>query len=166
MSKVVRSAMVWPSGELVERIRDRVGHPATIRELMRVLAIPGEDRHRFRRRITQLVEAGELIRIRGNRYGLPDRMQLVVGRLQVNPRGFGFVTPEHAEKGAGEDIFVAGVNLHQAMHGDRVAIRLNLRGGGQRVGSYGCSSASTRTSSADTMWTSPASGSCCRSTIA
>ena len=129
MSKVVRAATVMPSGELVERIRDRVGHPATIRELMRVLTIPPEDRHRFRRRITQLVEVGELIRIRGNRYGLADRMQLVVGRLQVNPRGFGFVTPDHAEKGAGEDIFVAGVNLHQAMHGDRVAIRLEPAGG-------------------------------------
>ena len=124
MSKGVRSAIVLSAGEIVERIRDRVGHPATIRELMRVLTIPQEDRHRFRHRITKLVEAGELIRIRGNRYGLADRMQLVVGRLQVNPRGFGFVTPEHLESGASGDIFVAGVNLHQAMHGDRVAIRL------------------------------------------
>ena len=124
MSKVVRSSGVWTAGEVVERIRERVGHPATIRELMQVLAIPPEDRHRFRRRIMQLVEAGELIRIRGNRYGLADRMQLVVGQLQVNPRGFGFVTPEHTAEGMRQDIFVAGVNLHQAMHGDRVAIRL------------------------------------------
>jgi len=124
VSKVVRSSGVWTAGEVVERIRERVGHPATIRELMQVLAIPPEDRHRFRRRIMQLVEAGELIRIRGNRYGLADRMQLVVGQLQVNPRGFGFVTPEHTAEGMRQDIFVAGVNLHQAMHGDRVAIRL------------------------------------------
>ena len=124
MSQVARSAGVWPKGEIVKRLRERVPHPATIRELMRVLTIPSEDRHRFRRQITQLVESGELIKIRGNRYGLADRMQLVVGRLQVNPRGFGFVTPEHAEKSADGDIFVAGVNLHQAMHGDRVAIRL------------------------------------------
>ena len=124
MSKVVRASGVWTAGEVVERIRERVGHPATIRELMRVLTIPPEDRHRFRRRIMQLVEAGELIRIRGNRYGLADRMQLVVGQLQVNPRGFGFVTPEHTAEGMRQDIFVAGVNLHQAMHGDRVAIRL------------------------------------------
>ena len=96
---------------------------------MQVLTIPREDRHRFRRRIAQLVESGALIRIRGNRYGLADRMHLVVGRLQVNPRGFGFVTPEHAAQG--EDIFVAGVNLHQAMHGDRVAIRLERAGGRQ-----------------------------------
>ena len=124
MSRGVRSSSVWTAGEVVERIRERVGHPATIQQLMRVLTIPREDRHRFRRRIMQLVEAGELIRIRGNRYGLADRMQLVVGQLQVNPRGFGFVTPEHAVEGTRQEIFVAGVNLHQAMHGDRVAIRL------------------------------------------
>ena len=124
MSQGVRSSTMWTAGEIVDRIRERVGHPATIRELMRVLTIPRDDRHRFRRRIVQLVEAGELIRIRGNRYGLADRMQLVVGTLQVNPRGFGFVVPEHAAEGGRQDIYVAGVNLHQAMHGDRVAIRL------------------------------------------
>ena len=124
MRKVARLPTVWTAAEVVERIRERVHHPATIRELLRVLTIPQEDRHRFQRRIIQLVEAGELIRIRGNRYGLADRMQLVVGQLQVNPRGFGFVTPEHAAEGARRDIFVAGVNLHQAMHGDRVSIRL------------------------------------------
>ena len=124
MSKAVRSSSVWTAGEVVDRIRERVGHPATIRELMRVLTIPEADRHRFRRRIIQLVDAGELIRIRGNRYGLADRMQLVVGTLQVNPRGFGFVAPEHAAEGKRKDIFVAGVNLHQAMHGDRVTVRL------------------------------------------
>ena len=122
-TKPAPPAVAWTAAEIVARIRDRVSHPATIGELMRTLAIPREDRHRFRRRITQLVESGELIRIRGERYGLADRMQLVVGRLQVNPRGFGFVTPEHAVEGAVEDIFVAGVNLHQAMHGDRVAVR-------------------------------------------
>ena len=60
MSKAVRSSSVWTASEVVDRIRKRVGHPATIRELMRVLSIPGEDRHRFRRRIIQLVDAGEL----------------------------------------------------------------------------------------------------------
>ena len=129
MSDTVRSAAAWTAGEIVGRIRERVGHPATLRELMQALAIPKEDRSRFRRRITQAVEVGELIRIRGNRYGLADRMRLVVGLLQVNPRGFGFVTPEHAGEGAGEDIFVAGVNLHQVMHGDRVAVRLERAAG-------------------------------------
>ena len=122
MIKVVGSVSTSTASEVVDQIRKQVDRPATIRELMRILRIPREERHRFRRRIIQLVEKGELIRIRGNRYGLADRMQLMVGWLQVNPRGFGFVTPENT--GKGEDVFVAGVNLHQAMHGDRVVVRL------------------------------------------
>ena len=127
MTAAARETPAFTVEEIVERIRALVGHPATIRELMRVLSIAREDRYRFRRRIVQLVDTGELIRIRGKRYGLSDRMSLIVGRLDVNPRGFGFVTREQA--GAGDDIFVAGVNLHQAMHGDRVAVRVESAAG-------------------------------------
>ncbi len=113
-----------PAGDLLGQIRERVGHPATIRELIRVLGITRNDRYRFRREIRQLVDAGAMIRIRGQRYGLADRMNLVVGRLQVNPRGFGFVTPDDEVERGERDIFVAGVNLHQAMHDDRVTVRV------------------------------------------
>lgn len=122
-------ATAWPAEKVLARIRDRVGHPATMRELIRVLDISPDERSRFRRRIRQLVETGEMIRIRGDRYGVADRMNLVVGRLQVNPRGFGFVTPEHHVERTGEDIYVAGVNLHHALHGDRVAVRIERADG-------------------------------------
>src|SRR6266550_6825367 len=45
--------------------------------------------------------------------------RLVEGRLQVNPSGFGFVVPE-----SGDDIYIAAANLTEAMHGDRVAVRI------------------------------------------
>ena len=109
---------------LLGGIRDRVRHPATIRELMRVLKIARSERYGFRRQIARLVDAGDLVRIRGNRYGLADRMDLVPGRLAVNPRGFGFVRPDHG----GDDVYVAGVNLGEAMHGDRVTVRVERAG--------------------------------------
>jgi ribonuclease R len=52
--------------------------------------------------------------------------------VQTNPRGFGFVTPE-AATGADGDIYIAGANLNQAMHGDRVVTRLERRGQGGRA---------------------------------
>lgn len=59
------------------------------------------------------------VRVRGKRCRAADGMPLTVGRLTVNPRGFGFVIPERG----GRDVYVAGVDLGSALHGDRVAVR-------------------------------------------
>ncbi len=111
--------------DLLNQIRQHVHHPATARDLMRTLRIPRDERASFRRRLKALVNAGELLQVRGNRYGLPEKMDLVVGRLTTNPGGFGFVVPEQSEPGAGRtDIFIAAANLSEAMHGDRVVARV------------------------------------------
>lgn len=119
--------------DLLERIRTHVDHPATVRELQQKLHVPREERYAFRRRVSALVSSGALVRIRGNRYGVPDKMNLVVGRVQTNPRGFGFVVPEGGAGSRGHDIYIAGANLNQAMHGDRVVARVERGGGGDRA---------------------------------
>ncbi len=113
--------------ELLDTIRRQVDHPATVRDLMERLGWPSSQRATLRRRLAALVERGDLIRIRGNRYGLPDRMDLVTGRVQVHPRGFGFVTPDRSAEGIAGDVYIAGTNLNQAMHGDRVVVRVERR---------------------------------------
>ena len=105
-------------------IRDNVDHPATVRELLQRLRIAREQRPTMKRLLKQLVASGHLIETRGSRYGLPDRMNLVVGRVQTNPRGFGFVVPDRPLDGVSGDIFIAGSNLNQAVHGDRVVARV------------------------------------------
>ena len=113
--------------ELHDAIRRTVDHPATVRDLLDRLGWPREQRATLRRRLAALVERGDLIRIRGHRYGLPDRMHLVTGRVHVNPRGFGFVTPDQPVDGLAGDVYIAGTNLNQAMHGDRVVVRVEHR---------------------------------------
>ena len=113
--------------ELLREIREQIDHPATVRELLSRLHLPREQRATLRRRLSVLVERGALIRIRGNRYGLPDRMHLITGCVHVNPRGFGFVTPDNEATGLKADLFIAGSNLNQAMHGDRVVARVERR---------------------------------------
>ena len=112
------------SPPLIKLIRERVHHPATARELAQILRIPREERSSFKRQLKALVTAGELLQVRGNRYGVPDKMDLVVGRLSTNPGGFGFVVPEHADAAERRDIYIAGANLLEAMHGDRVVARV------------------------------------------
>jgi len=105
-------------------MRTRVQHPATSRELIRVLRISKEDRVAFTRLVLTLVNDGSLVEITGNRYGLADQMDLVVGKLDGHPSGFGFVTPERPIEGLTRDIYVAAHNLQDALHGDRVVVRI------------------------------------------
>jgi ribonuclease R len=110
--------------QLLALIREKVDHPATPRELLQRLKIPREQRASFKRLLGHLVSTGALVQTRGNRYGLPDRMNLVVGKITTNPRGFGFVVPDRPLEEVTGDIYIAGSNLNQAMHGDRVVARI------------------------------------------
>jgi ribonuclease R len=48
-------------------------------------------------------------------------MNVIVGRLQCHPDGYGFVLVEGGGQG---DIFIKPRNLREAMHGDQVAVRI------------------------------------------
>ena len=110
---------------LLRLIRESVHHPATARELATLLRVTREQRPALKRHLKALLASGELVQVRGNRYGLPDKMDLVVGRLTVNPAGYGFVAPEHAEGGGRPaDIFIPAGALDEAMHGDLVVARV------------------------------------------
>ena len=115
-------------------MRERVHHPAGIRELLQLLKVPRDERAAFKRHINALVASGELIQVRGQRFGLPEKMDLYVGRLQAHPAGYGFVTPERPLEGGG-DIYIGGPHLNEAMHGDRVVVRIErVKEGGRFEG--------------------------------
>ena len=115
------------SEQLLTAMRDKFEHPVTARDIVQRLKIPPEQRSTVKRLLQKLVDAGQLVQTRGNHFGLPDRMNLVVGRVQTHPRGFGFVVPDKPLEGVSGDIYIAGANLNQAMHGDRVVARIEQR---------------------------------------
>jgi ribonuclease R len=72
--------------------------------------------------LRELERAGEIARIRKNRYVLPAEADLVAGKLSIHQAGYGFLTPE---KPGEPDIFIAAENTGTAMHGDRVVARIS-----------------------------------------
>jgi ribonuclease R len=121
--------------QILTLMRDRVHHPAGMRELLQTLRIPRDERSSFKRHIKSMVSSGDLVQIRGHRFGLPEKMDLYVGRLQTHPAGYGFVTPERALEPAGGDIYIAGTHLNEAMQGDRVVVRIErIKDGGRAEG--------------------------------
>jgi len=95
--------------------------PLLLKEILRRLGLEKEQRHRVREYLKDLADEGKVVRIRGNRYGLASKMNLIVGRVKAHPDGYGFVIPEAEGE---EDIFISSRNLKEAMHGDRVVARV------------------------------------------
>ena len=110
--------------DVLARMRERAHYPATARDLARILKIPREQRATFTRHLKSLLASGELVQVRGSRLGLPEKMDLMVGRLHVNPSGFGFVAPERKDGGAHPDIYIPAFALTEGMHGDTVVVRI------------------------------------------
>lgn len=80
----------------------------------------------LRHALNELVDEGRLVRNRRRSYGLPQEMNLIMGRLQVTAGGYGFVIPERKpDEPKEEDLFIPADQLAGAWDGDRVAARLN-----------------------------------------
>jgi ribonuclease R len=112
--------------QILKLMRDKITHPATSRELLKSLRVPREERATFRRLLKTLVTTGELVQTKGGRIGLPDKMDLVVGRLETHSSGYGFVVPDKTGD-TSPDVYVSSANLKEAMHGDRVLARIERR---------------------------------------
>lgn len=93
--------------------------PYSLRELARRLKSPASEVHEV---LKVLVADGRLVRTRRKTYGLPEEMNLLVGRVQVTLGGYGFVVADE-EAAAKADLFVPPAHLGGAWNGDRVVAR-------------------------------------------
>src|SRR5881398_1140065 len=91
-------------------------------DIARRLGFGGSERVALRKTLLELEHAGEIARIRKNRYVPPAEADLVAGKLSIHPAGYGFLSPE---KSGDPDIFIAAENIGTAMHGDRVVARIS-----------------------------------------
>src|SRR5438094_2081703 len=91
-------------------------------EIARKLGVSGRARVALRGTLRDLERAGEIARIRKDRYVLPAEADLVTGKLSVHPAGYGFLT---SEKPGEPDVFIAAENVGTGMHGDRVVVRIS-----------------------------------------
>ena len=107
-------------GVVLELLK-RENHPLVLRDFVRRLDLTHEEKRRLKVLLNEMISEGQIIRIKGRRYGLPSRMNVVVGRLQCHPDGYGFVV---VEDGGQPDVFIKARDLREAMHGDRVVVRV------------------------------------------
>ena len=107
--------------KLLAFMREKAYKPMMAEELIELFAIKDLELTKFWQLVNELEENGEIVKTRTARYGVPERMDLVVGRLQGHNKGFGFVIPENKELA---DVFIPANMINGAMHNDRVIARV------------------------------------------
>jgi ribonuclease R len=104
-------------------IRGLTASSFTFRDVVRQLGIDSDDRRSLQHYLDELDTQQVIHRIRRGRYALPGRESLVSGVLTGHRDGYGFVTPDPGSPHA-EDIFIPPHGIEDAMHGDRVLVRV------------------------------------------
>lgn len=73
----------------------------------------------IKRRLRAMERDGQLVYTKANSYGLPERMQLIRGRIIGHRDGFGFCQPDEG----GKDIFIPHHQMYSVLHGDKVLLK-------------------------------------------
>ncbi|MBI0577643.1 ribonuclease R [Neobacillus cucumis] len=116
--------------KLLHYMKDEAYKPLTVQELEAAFGIQdSSDFKEFVKALVQMEEKGLVVRTRSNRYGLPEKMNLIRGKLTGHAKGFAFVIPD--EPGM-DDIFIPPNETNTAMHGDTVLARVSSESTGQR----------------------------------
>ncbi len=116
--------------EIFQALR-KLNKPLKAREIAKFLGIPPEERESLREELKRLVREGKLIKLKGAKFALPEKLNVVVGKFCAFREGFGFVDPLTGGKG----IFIPGRNANGAMNGDIVTAQIVKEvPGGKREG--------------------------------
>ena len=74
--------------------------------------------------LRDLTREGRLVRLKKNHYALPDSQNLLTGKIQAHPDGFGFLIPDYKDA---EDLYLSRREMRRVMHGDRVIVRVDRK---------------------------------------
>jgi ribonuclease R len=122
--------------DYLQLIRERVSHPASAEELIRILRIPRLERPAFKRQLRSLVADGSLVRVGGHLYAFPRPgsrkaeprapLHRTVGRFERDTSGQAYVVP--FDRRAIDDILVARSDTGGAEPGQMVTVEITRHG--------------------------------------
>ncbi len=109
--------------QILNSMRESTYKPLTADELVtkfHIEVVPD-----FLKLLRELEIEGDIICTRKNKYGIPEKMGLLVGYLQSHSKGFAFLIPERKPlRYEGGDVYISSENTAGAMNNDKVIVRL------------------------------------------
>jgi len=114
-----RYELPLPSREHVIETLAAEGVPLEPERLMDLLGIAAPEMETFLRRLGAMERAGQIVRNRRGALLIPERIDLIRGKVEGHPDGFGFL----AREGEGADLYLGPREMKKVLHGDRVFVR-------------------------------------------
>jgi ribonuclease R len=117
---------------ILKQIERQPNRTAGYKQLVREMALRGDERQRLAERLEALVKAGKLVATGRDRYTHAEhavaRHNLIAGRLTMHRDGYGFVIPNSGQRTTLEgDIFIPPSAIGPSMHGDQVLVELGRK---------------------------------------
>ncbi len=107
-------------------IRSLKSQSFTFRDVVRSLDLDSDDRRSLQHFLDELDSQSVVHRIKRGRYTLPAKENLVSGTLTCHRDGYGFLVPDDRSIHQ-EDIFVPARNMEDALHGDKVLVKVSRK---------------------------------------
>src|SRR5271166_5983230 len=117
---------------ILRHIERQPHRSAGFKQLVREMALRGDERQQLADRLQALVKSGRLMETARDRYTLAEHaaahQNLIAGRLTMHRDGYGFVIPNAGQRSTiSGDIFIPPPAIGSAMHGDQVLVELGRK---------------------------------------
>jgi ribonuclease R len=109
-----------PSREYLLDLMAKHGVPLEFEQLCELLGIQPYEEVTFQRRLGAMARDGQLMQNRRDAWLIPDKAELIRGKVQGHPDGYGFLVPEET----GSDLFLSAKEMEKVLHGDRAIARV------------------------------------------
>ena len=110
-----------PSREyILQVLGDQEGVPLAFERLCELLDVEAHEHDLFQRRLGAMARDGQLLQNRRNDWLIPNKADLIRGKVQGHQDGFGFLIPEEG----GDDIFLSPKEMEKVLHGDKAIVRV------------------------------------------
>jgi len=115
--------------KILEFMKKEAYKPLNSEDLAEEMELKGTELSELWTVLDQLEKNADIIKTRYDKYGVPERMNLLVGTLSASNKGYGFVIPDKLKTPNETDVFIPPDAMMTAMHHDRVVVRVHCQSG-------------------------------------
>ena len=109
-----------PSREYILQMLSAQGAPLSADGLADLLDVKAFEMEGFERRLGAMAREAQLMQNRRGDWLIPDKANLIRGRVVGHADGYGFLVPEQG----GEDLFLSAKEMDKVLHGDKAIARV------------------------------------------